>query len=155
MPMKKWLKALIVAIGAILAGIAYRMGGSGNFPRQARIIGVSALSTLVLALITWKAGLWLILAYVVCFGLSCGAISTYWKRKGTDAHWWNWVLHGLGLSLACLPFSIATGHYLGFGIRTIVLTALITVWSELIGNAVIEELGRGALICLTLPLLLI
>ncbi len=147
--MKKWIKALIVAIGAILGAIFYRMGGSGNFPRQVRVIGVPVLSGLVLGFLRFNW--WIIL----CIPLMIGAISTYWKKKGSDAMWWNWAAHGLGLSLACLPFSIATGHYIGFGIRTVLLTLLITVWSELIGNAVIEELGRGALIILTLPLLLI
>ncbi len=147
--MKKWLKALIVAIGAGIAGCLYRAGGSGNFPRQVRVIGVPVLSVAILALLSpnW----WIIL----CIPLMIGATSTYFKRKGSDALWWNWALHGLGLSLAMLPYTIATGHWLGFGLRTIVLTASITIWSELVGNAVIEELGRGALIILTLPLLLI
>lgn len=65
------------------------------------------------------------------------------------------MLHGLGLSIAMLPYSIASGHYIGFALRTVLLTFLITFWSEKIGNAVVEEFGRGFFTVITIPLLLI
>jgi hypothetical protein len=51
---------------------------------------------------------------------------------------------------------IATNsHWLGFFIRGFVVTAFTTVWRSLIGNAVVEELGSGAIQIITIPLLLI
>jgi hypothetical protein len=131
-------------------GVLYRMGGSGNYPRQARLIGVPLLAVILLAVCGgWNW--WLLL----CIPLMIGAISTYWKKKGSDAKWWNWLLHGLGIAVAMLPYAIATQHYVGFGIRCLVLPLLIMLWSERIGNAVWEEWGRGFLIGITIPLLLI
>jgi hypothetical protein len=72
-----------------------------------------------------------------------------------DKGWWNWMLVGIALSLAILPLHWAFGHWLGFAIRSIVLTAGITAWSQFQGNAVKEELGRGFLVIFTLPLSLI
>jgi len=125
------------------------MGGSGNFPHQARVVGVPLLSCGMLMLFDFRW--WIFL----CIPLMIGAISTYWKKKGTDAKWWNWLLHGLGLCLAMLPYSIASGNWLGFALRLVVLPLVIVIWSEKIGNAVVEELGRGVTIMLTIPLLLI
>ena len=138
-----------VGILAVLGGILYRMGGSGNFPRQARTVGVALLSCGFLMFLDFRW--WIFL----CIPLMIGALSTYWKKKGTDAKWWNWALHGLGLSLAMLPYVIVSGHYIGFALRTVILTALITIWSEKIGNAVVEEFGRGFFTVITIPLLLI
>ena len=72
-----------------------------------------------------------------------------------DATAKNWFLTGIGYSLAMLPYVISEGLWLGFISRTIVLGALTMIWSELISNDVHEELGRGALLTLTVPLLFI
>lgn len=146
---KRNISWLIITIFAVIGAILYRMGGSGNFPRQARVIGVPLLCALLLGILHFN---WWIL---LCIPLMIGAISTYWKKRGTDARWYHWMLHGLGLSLAMLPYAIATGHWVGFGLRTVVLTILITIWSEKISNAVVEELGRGFFILSTIPLLII
>lgn len=45
--------------------------------------------------------------------------------------------------------------FLAVIVATIILGALTMIWSELISNDVQEELGRGAFIILTLPLLMI
>jgi hypothetical protein len=143
------IKAIIVAIAAAIGGVLYRMGGSGNFSRQARVVGVPLLSCGLLMFLDFR---WWIIA---CIPLMIGAISTYWKKKGTDAMWYHWALHALGLSIAMLPYTIASGHYIGFALRTIILTLAITIWSEKIGNAVVEEFGRGFFTVATIPLLLI
>ena len=147
--MKNKLKALLIIIFSIISGCCYRAGGSGNYPRQARLIGVPLLSCGMLMFFDFRW--WIFL----CIPLMIGAISTYWKKKGTDAMWWNWALHGLGLSLAMLPYAIVSGHWIGFTMRTIVLTSLVTIWSEEISNAVVEEFGRGFLTVVTIPILLI
>lgn len=135
---------------SIISAVSYRMGGSGNFPRWVRPVVVSLSTILLMGIFIgfhWSM--------ILCFGLSFGALTTYWKKKGSDAFWYNWLFTGLGYSLCILPFIFHTHVWLGFGIRTGVLTALTVLWSDLMGNAVIEEGGRGALITLTVPLLLI
>lgn len=139
--------ASITLIAAILSGIAYRMGGSGNYPRQARIVGVSAITCIALFLLgihSW----WLLLV----MGLSCGAVSAYYQQ---DEKKWGYWAHGLGLSLAVLPIVFLSQHWLGFSIRCLVLTGAITLWSQFTKNAVVEEFGRGFIIVSTIPLLLI
>lgn len=143
-----WKNIIAICVAAIV-GICYRMGGSGNYPRWTRPVGVGLGVTAVL---------WLLFGFhwsiLVSAGASAGLSTTYFKKKGTDAKWWNWLLVGLAMSLALLPWSWATNHWIGFLLRTIFLTPAICLWSQLIGNAVLEELGRGFLIIISLFLLL-
>ena len=141
---------LLTLLASILGAVLYRIGGASGYNTKFRDLG---LPTVGIGLL-WILGgwnWWLIL----CFGLYFGSMTTYWKKKGTDAKWWNWLFVGLGYSLAFLPYSIATGHWLGFGIRTFLVTILTSVWSNNIGNPVVEECGRGVITTATLPLLLI
>lgn len=92
---------------------------------------------------------------ILSFGLLFASLTTYFKKKGEDANLVNWLLVGIAISLSIVPFVIANHLWLGFFTRSIVLTALIMGWSELVKNDVLEELGRGALITATIPLLLI
>ena len=142
------MSVLIIIVLAIAAAIFYRMGGSGNYPRWVRPVGVSAcliLGMLARGYFDW----WLIL----CFGIQYGAVTTYFKKKGTDAKWWNWLLVGIASSAAILPVVINSGDWLSFAVRGVVLTAGTVLWSQFIGHAVVEELGRGALIILSLLML--
>ncbi len=149
MLLNKKLKTLIVGIGAIIGGIFYRMGGSGNFPRQARVVGVPVLCGIVLGILHWN---WWIL---LCVPIMIAPISTYFKKKGTDATFINFWLHGFGIALSFLPYAISTGCYFGFGIRLVALPLVLAWWSMKIGNDIVEELGRGFFITITIPLLLI
>jgi len=125
------------------------MGGSDTYNTKFRDFGVPFVGAGLLALLGFNW--WLIL----CYGLYFGSMTTYWKKKGTDATWFNWACVGLGFSLAFLPYSIATGHWVGFAIRTFLVTLLIPVWSQNENKAVLEELGRGFITTVTIPLLLI
>lgn len=143
------LKILAVIVASNICAVLYRMGGSQYYHTLWRDAGCSLISTLLIGyLIAWH---WTL---ILVFGLTWGALSTYYKR-GPTAHWWNWLLVGAGISLATLPFIIAEGHWLGFASRTIILSGGVMIVSELEGNAVREELLRGFLICATIPLLLI
>ena len=131
---------------AILSGVLYRLGGWGKGHKLFRRLGcpIVSLSALCgLMNFNW----W---AYLLTFGLSIGAVSSYW---GIDEKKWGYWAHGLGLSLALLPIALVTKQFLGFGLRCLVLTSLMTVWSEYSSIDYIEEFGRGALIILTIPLL--
>jgi len=126
------------------------MGGASGYNTKFRDFGVPAIGILLLTILGgWH---WI---YILCFGLYFGSMTTYWKKKGTDAKWWNWLLTGLGYSLAFLPFAITSGHWIGFIIRTIIVSIATMVWSDEVGNPVIEECGRGFITTATLPLLLI
>ena len=149
------MKIIILIILSILSGIAYRLGGIGKPFKTWMRDGICPLIALVALwlLVGFKSSYWW--AYLLHFGLLFGALTTYWKKKGADAYWYNWLLTGLGYSLSAIPIAWISGHWVGFLLRTIILSGAITLWSVKIGNAKWEERGRGFAIIITLPLLLI
>ena len=133
---------------SLLSALLYRFGGKEGYHTTLRDVGVPC----VLLLAMRQLGMWhwsLIPSALLLFA----SLTTYWKKKGTDAMWWNWLLTGLGYSLSLLPYVICTGIWINFLIRTLVLTTLVTLWSELIGDVDIEEGGRGFFVIYTLTLL--
>lgn len=143
------IKFLVIIISTIICSIFYRLGGSKDFNTKFRDVGCSAVTcALCVFLFSWH---WTL---ILCFGLLWASLTTYWKRT-PNAKWYNWLLTGVMYSVAMLPYVIAEGIWLGFLSRTIVLGALTMIWSEIISNDVQEELGRGALLTLTVPLLFI
>lgn len=148
--MMLFAKIIGTIVLSIFAAIAYRMGGSGNYPRYFRQLGLCLTMILEMTLLGhWH---WTLL---LCAGALAGLSSTYFKKKGTDAKWWNWLLVGIGFSISMLPLVIAHHLWVGFVFRTVVCTGLIVLWSEANGNAVWEEGGRGVIPTVTLPLLMI
>ena len=145
----------IILLASILAGCLYRAGGSDSFDTKVRDLGVPTIGILLMVFLYPNYGWKILLAYFFTFGLYFGALTTYFKKSGTEAKWWNWLFHGLGISLAFLPFALVSGLWLGFLLRCIVCSLGIMIWSEKISNVVWEEAGRGFLATITLPLLLI
>ncbi len=140
---------LIILLASAASAILYRLGGAAGYNTKFRDIGCSLISCMLIGyLIAWN---WTL---VLVFGLTWASLSTYWKRTA-DARWHNWLMVGVGISLATLPFTISEGNWIGFVIRTFVLGITTMLWSELNDNPVWEECGRGALIILTIPLMLI
>lgn len=150
---------------SIIGGIAYRAGGSGNYPRYFRELGQGLCvvgDMLCFGLIHWSL--------ILCFGASW-AESTYFKKKGTDGTWKNFVLVGLVFGLIPLPYCAFTNsHWIGFGIRLVLCAALTPIWNFWlspkvvallakinikVGRDVSDEFGRGFINIVTLPLLLI
>lgn len=131
------------------------MGGSGKVGKwydfllntKARDIGVSLVTLgafyILHPIMDWKIAI----AYLLTFGLSWGMLTAYWQQDEKRFGFWA---HGLGVSLAILPLAFVTGLWIHFGIRVFVLTALITLWSEWIGEVNLEEGGRGFFIISTL-----
>lgn len=141
------MKWLVIILASILSSIFYRLGGTSRGTLW-RDIGCSIITCLMLGyLITWH---WTL---VLVFGLTWGALSTY--NKWAKVEWLFWLITGVFYSLAVFPFIFVTGHWIGFGIRTVVLGLSTMIWRLSIGNAVLEELGVGFLFCATIPLLLI
>lgn len=142
-------KFLAVIVATILSSIFYRLGGSKDFDTKYRDVGCAFITCALAGYLL--AFHWTL---IICFGLLWGALSTYWKRT-PNAKWYNWLMTGIGYSLAMLPYVIAEGLWIGFISRTIVLGVTTMIWSEINSNPVWEESGRGALIILTLPLLMV
>lgn len=157
------IKLTTWAVCTFVAGVLYHFGGLGDdywkkhqhlprwmFNTKVRDIGVSLIDCFLAGVLCgWNW--WLIL----CFGLSWAALSSYYKKKGTDATGFTWGLTGFMYGLAFLPYALATHHYFGFAIRTLLLAITTAVWSNNIDSASMEEGGRGGLVTATIPLLII
>lgn len=155
-----WIRIFFTLVLSVAGGIAYRMGGSGNYPRYFRELGQGlCVVALMLAL---GLGHW---SLVLCFGV-CWAESTYFKKEDTDGKWINFFLVGCVFGLVALPYCAFTNSYwVGFGIRFVVCAILTPVWNFTlspivskmlgIGRDVSDEFGRGFICVATLPLLLI
>jgi hypothetical protein len=142
-------KILLLILASVASALLYRLGGAKGYNTKYRDAGCSIVSCIMLGyLVGWH---WTL---ILVFGATWGSLTTYWKRT-PNAKWYNWLMTGAMYSVAVLPYCIAEGHWLGFASRTIILGTTTMLWSELNSNAVWEETGRGALLILTLPLLLV
>jgi hypothetical protein len=164
-----WFQVLGMLLLTALAGCLYRLGGTQKrglwydflVDTKARDIGVP-LCVLAAMTLLWMGQaterhqvLAFSFALLVCGLLHFAAMTTYWKKKGTEALWWNWLLVGFFYSVSMAPFATLSGNWLGFYLRTVFLTMATTLWSVVIGHDVLEEAGRGVLDVATVPLLLI
>ena len=152
-------------IAVALSGLLYRFGGLSKeeaaerwrwVPRwminsKTRDVGCS-LVTIGWLLAFFRHGPWW--TYVLSFGLMWGALSTYWDEVPFNHKNDNFFMHGFFIALAIFPLAIYTG-WVGFVIRCITLSLVMGILCALSADADVEELGRGALIAATLPLLLI
>lgn len=128
------------------ANILWRWAPDWMFDTKARDIGCSLAGTGWMALnvgfsfgSTWQV----VLAYVVCFGGTFGALTTYWDSIfGHD----NFFAHGFMIALAKICFAIFGGiSWLGFGIGVAACSVGMGVWCLVFGNDYVEECGRGAI----------
>jgi hypothetical protein len=141
---------------AFISAVCYRMGGSDTYNTKWRDFGCPLCVLIGMLLVNqWHWSL------LLCFPLMFGAMTTYWKvlnkffKKSTeDSYWFNWLAHGLMIGLALFPLTFFVGLLVEVLARSIFLGLLMMIWSEIIDDAVYEEMGRGALIILTLTLFL-
>lgn len=159
------IKSASTLILSIFGGILYRMGGAAGYNTKFRDFGIpTCMVALMLIFGQYTHPVDFIL--IICWGAVFGVQTTYWKRKGEDARWYNWLITGFFYSIAMLPLVVAQNwpgvvisglhtHYIGLGLRTFVCTGLTVMWSEWADDAVIEENGRGFIEIVTLPLLFI
>ena len=152
------MNIVYVFVGALFSGITYYLGGQGGPWYKRSWIRDYICPLIVMAFLTQHSlyhwSLWL------CYPLMIGACSTYWKKKGTDATWRNWFLHGLGIGLALIPYAIMIHQVIPIIARSILLGACMALWSGYIvvwlkSNVKwlkwnIDECGRGLLIIATL-----
>lgn len=142
------MNIFLVIVFSILAGVAGRMGGSGKYPRQVRVVGVPFLCTLLAYILGCHNYLILFISMV----LMVVAISTYWDFLfGYDNFWF----HGFMLGIATAPIAYVTGEWIGFIALVAIRTVFIGLWCKFVGWDVAEEFGRYASLPLTTPLLFI
>jgi len=145
---------LIIIIACILSAILYRAGGMSKddttepkwIPKWLRNSWCRdwlcpACLSLVLfsfwrpsSLLDW--GMWLLF-----YGLSGGALSTYWdKLFGYDNFWF----HGFMCGLAAVPLIVFVPWWIVL-IRLIICTVGMGLWSAKIDKDWLEEMSRGTL----------
>lgn len=143
------IKIITIILMAVLAGWSYRFGGSANGKRWVREVGVGVATIITLAILFgWNWWLLLIMG-------SVWIETTYFKKKGSDAKWWNWAIVGLSYSIVALPWVIATHSWVGFFIRTIFLVPTISLWRTFVGNVQWQESGCGIIQILSITLFLL
>lgn len=163
--MPKWIQNIIALIGGtVLGGILYRMGGAAGYNTKFRDFGIPTVAVFVFLFFCWPNLDLTLLSLILTWGAIFGVQTTYWKKKGEDAKWYNWAFTGLGYSVCWLPTVIVQSiwpssslhtHWIGFGLRTFVCTGFTVMVSEMFGNVVFEENGRGWVEILTIPILFI
>lgn len=157
------LQIIATILMSCLSAFCYRLGGLGKDQAKQQIpwcpawlintktrdVGCSLLAVLWMFLFFPRVEWFL---YLISFGLLWGALSTYWDFfTGDDI----FLLHGVGIGLALLPVVTGVDFHRGFSILMLVMPLLMEIWCRVFKNDWVEELGRGAFIVATLPLLLI
>jgi hypothetical protein len=80
-----------------------------------------------------------------------GALTTYWDWiNGED----NFFLHGLFCGLAYLPYLFYINWY-AIVLRAVILGISMWIWCSINDRDDIEEYGRGALLIVTTPILVV
>lgn len=136
----------------VLSAWGYRFGGSKNGQRWVREVAVGISEILVLTILFgWNWWSLLIMATV-------WAMTTYFKKKGTDAKWYHWLLVGIVFALIPLPQVIAESiHHVylwkGFLIRSVFIIPFTCLWCTFTGDVQWSEGVRGGIQTLTLVLL--
>lgn len=143
---------IIYIVEAIVCGLLYRLGGIGKpFPTRLRDLGIPIVFLGIMffhGMWTW----WALLAAV----LLLGALSTYWDWLfGED----NLYFHGFACGLAMLPLCFAGVSLREIGIYSICLSLVMGLLNTVCNkfhvkhSDWVEEIGRGMIIRLALPLL--
>lgn len=152
----------ITIVCTIVSSAFYRLGGMGDsgrkefpelpsfiFNTKTRDLGCP-LTCLPLAFMVYSYVPWWI--HLIAFLLTFAALTTYWDRVfGFDNHWF----HGFMIGVAYIPYSLYVQDFKVFLIRCFVLAIAMGLVSILTHDDDIEELGRGAAIPATIPILFI
>ena len=133
---------------AIASAILYRMGGAAGYSKLWRRLGCMFATALWIFLFLPRAPWWL---YIIGMGAQYGLASSYYDEIfGYDNHWF----HGFMIGVATLVYLSIVPWWI-IMIRAVVCGLTIGAWSKFNDHDVTEECGRGALIILTLPMLLL
>ena len=158
--MKSIILYLSLIIVSLLSAGFYRAGGTGGAwwkNTKVRDLGcpIVCLGWLLCHL---TAPWW---AYFLSIGVMYGSLTTYnkwlsrWLYKSESVLLCSWAFTGLTYGLSLFILAWATGHWAGLIYRSVILMVTTCIWSEMIGKDWLEESGRGFLLGITLPLMLI
>jgi len=131
------MNILYIVIACVLSGILYRLGGTSKGTKWRDLGCPTILMALVILLFGFKPQYWWL--YLLFFGSSFGALTTYWDSLfGYDNFWFHGFMIGAaGLFLTTVvPWPIIL-------VRIIVCTVGMGLWSKLISKDILEECGRG------------
>jgi len=142
---------------SFVAGVLYRLGGIGKpFNTKYRDFGVPIIYILYLLYSGTPFNVYLIASAILLFI----SLTTYWKcvsrwlgQSTENVHWYNWLCTGLVYGLAGFPLAMYYGNWHLFALRVVLLSLVTMCWSESIGDADLEEVGRGFFIIFTLGIL--
>jgi len=153
-------KVWLLIIAAIASSITYRIGGKGGFKnaKAVRRFGCSLIALIAIWItVGFDAAYWWV--YPLTYILQALALSTYWDTifspDKNDENWACWLATGAGYSLATLPLMFTGVHWYAIAGRSIVLGLSIMGLRERTGKDWLEEIGSGALLILTIPILTI
>lgn len=156
------MRILIYIFLCIASSICYRIGGKGGFKnaKAVRRFGCSLIALIAIWItLGFNAAYWWV--YLIAYILQALALSLYWDIitqfwRGDDSEYWeNWLLTGMFYGLAVFPFLSAGVHWYAIIGRSIVLGLFIMWLRERTGKDWLEEIGSGALLILTIPILMI
>jgi len=144
-----------ILLATITSATLYRLGGSAKNGSwydilkntKTRDLGCPLIAMTIMSFYIF-APLWI---HAVSFLLCFGALTTYWDRIFKHD---NFYMHGLMIGLAYIPYVMCI-HWYMIVFRAIIMAIFMGIWCELFKNDVVEETGRGSIIALTLPLLLL
>ena len=137
------MNTIILAVGTVLCGIAYRAGGASWGKSWMRDVGCSLIMCIMPA--TFKLT-WLL---IPAFGLMWLALTTYhyFLPKPKDYTAPYYALHGFMVSLAVFPYIFATGDWGWFALRCVVCAGAMYGWYYVAKwNDNLHEFGRGAIL---------
>ncbi len=154
------VKIAIWLLTSLVSGILYRFGGQGKpYSTLYRDIGCSLIIIFNIELLSgFNLDILQWVSLLLVFGLQCGALSSYryFLPKPKNYKWYHYSLHGLMISLATIPFNIISNKWIGFTIRTILLPILLGVWYLIaVNNDILHERGRGVILGITSPLIVL
>jgi hypothetical protein len=156
------MKVIIITIlASLLSGTLYRFGGAAKKGdkwdwlrwSKTRDWGCPLIVLGMTFLFGFGAStVWYL--HLISFLLAWGALTTYWDDIfGYD----NFYVHGFMIGLAFLPYvySMDPTAWVWFLARAGVMGVFMGLWCDFNDNDIVEEVGRGAIITATVPMLLI
>lgn len=148
------VNSIFIFIIEVIGGILGRLGGDGA-GRLYRLMGVPGSCVAIMLIMYHPLNWWYYGALLATFWLVLATTSTYYKKKDSPVLWWNWCIYGAMEGIAFLPVACFNGRWVGYALRTVITSVLLTVWDDLIGIDWLEEFGRYFIVALTTPIIML
>jgi len=141
-----------------LSGILYAISGHGGFKnaKMLRRMGIPVLCYIPTCIVICGVSGWW--AYIISAGFLSLALTTYHDYlapDGSSENWLCWVMTGFCYGASSFPLIWVGIAWWVILLRAIVLAILTCIWSEINGQARVEEMGRGFFPIATLLIFLI